>query len=423
MTFEAKTIFGARLEARLEPWMTEDLARLCDGFGQMFQKVLEVAEEEGSDGEAGYVPAWGKLLDPTRCPYKDLGYLGNYVGVEIPKIATEIEARQLIKEEAGLARGTLASLEAAIRRVLELGIITFPATSVKDTFKRGAEKPLSNGGKWETITGAANTGKITSGELWRQDVARPAESGALWNVEELTNPAVSLELPFSGDSTKSGLFVGIWCCLSKAAQSGYFLRFTGDGSEPLSMTVTLEKWVAGAKTILGVKVKQFLLGEDSIGISLRGEQLRGWRKHEGTWEELLKATDGTYTKGYTGFAMSGEAYGCRNFGYIETAALSKSFKIQERTATGGGAEAYHFNVLVSGGAATAALYEAINAVIPAGLWYSIIEVAGAWSAGTKQWKEVAAGKKWSAIMEGEYLREEPPNQWDPWRGHEHSDVG
>ncbi len=177
-----------------------DLELLAQVLGSMFEPTLELAEEAGSDGEAGYVPAWGTLLEVERAPLSALGYLGNYVGVTIPAGATEAEARALVKAESGLARGTRASLEAAVRRIL--------------------------------------------------------------------------------------------------------------GAAP--------------------------------------------------------------------------------------------FTIQERTATGGGVEAYHFNILVGPGMSSQALFEAVNSVIPAGLWYSIIEVSGAWISGTKRWSEVAAGKKWSAIVEGEY---------------------
>ncbi len=120
MSYTATTIYGKRREERLEPWLDPagDLARLCDAVGQMYQAILEVAEESGEDGSAGYVPPWGKLLDPVNCPAKDLPYLGQFVGVEVPKGATGAEAREAVKHEAGLERGTLASIEAAIERII-----------------------------------------------------------------------------------------------------------------------------------------------------------------------------------------------------------------------------------------------------------------------------------------------------------------
>lgn len=202
MAYTATTIVGKRLEARLEPWLDPagDLARKCDAVGVMFQSMLEVAEETGEDGTAGYIPAYGKLLDPVTCPAADLPYLGQYVGVTVPTGATEAEARALVKAEAGLERGTRKAIEAAIKRVL--------------------------------------------------------------------------------------------------------------GVAP--------------------------------------------------------------------------------------------FTIQERTAKGGGAAPYHFNVLVGIGKSSAALIAAIEEQKPGGLQFSVIETAGAWIAGSKKWSEVAATKKWSAIVEGEY---------------------
>lgn len=116
--------FAERLVERMEPWNTgpviagsTDLERWLKALAAMFEPVEELAKEEGFDGEAGYVPAWGKLFDPELCPAKFLPYLGQYVGVQIPGGASEAEARQLVKDHAGFSRGTLASVEAAVRRV------------------------------------------------------------------------------------------------------------------------------------------------------------------------------------------------------------------------------------------------------------------------------------------------------------------
>ncbi len=123
MPYAAGTQLGKRLESRLEVWLDieGDLARFCDAIGQMLQSILELAEEEGEDGSAGYVPAWGKLFEVKACPYKDLGFLGQFVGVAIPQKATEAEARKLVEAESGLERGTLKAIEMAIERVLGAG--------------------------------------------------------------------------------------------------------------------------------------------------------------------------------------------------------------------------------------------------------------------------------------------------------------
>lgn len=122
---EATEPFADRLIERMTPWnvlpafdgMTA-MEIYCRAIAAPFQTILDVAEEKGSQGEAGWVPAWGKLLDPATCPYEYLPYLAMFVGVEIPKIVTETEAREILKAESGLARGTRASLEALLRKAL-----------------------------------------------------------------------------------------------------------------------------------------------------------------------------------------------------------------------------------------------------------------------------------------------------------------
>src|ERR1039457_5518707 len=114
MSFTVTSPFGLRLAADLEVWVTDDLGRLCDSLGRMFDQVLSLVDEVGTDGEPNYLPPWGRLLDPDLCPYADLPYLAQFVGVEIPKVATEAEARAIVKEEQGFSRGTTASIEVAI---------------------------------------------------------------------------------------------------------------------------------------------------------------------------------------------------------------------------------------------------------------------------------------------------------------------
>lgn len=120
--YEPTTRFGKRWITKLEPWRTDDLGRFVDAVGQMFEAVLELTEEEGMIGKPGWVPSWGKLFNPELCPAPYLGYLAQYVGVELPKEATEAEKRALIKAESGLARGTRSSIESAIGRVLGTGV-------------------------------------------------------------------------------------------------------------------------------------------------------------------------------------------------------------------------------------------------------------------------------------------------------------
>lgn len=95
------------------------------------------------------------------------------------------------------------------------------------------------------------------------------------------------------------------------------------------------------------------------------------------------------------------------------------FLVEERTNPKTAvSEAYWVTIIVPREAATAMLYAAINAVIPAGISYEVLEVANAWVAGGKKWSEVAGTVKWSSPpVEGEYFCDELPLDADPWRGH------
>ena len=82
---------------------------------------------------------------------------------------------------------------------------------------------------------------------------------------------------------------------------------------------------------------------------------------------------------------------------LKKALGAKAFYILEREPT-----PYSFKVVIPVGGIPAAMYEEINLTKPAGLTYEVVERPGTWYVGTKKWSAVAAGKKWSTIVEGEY---------------------
>jgi Phage tail protein (Tail_P2_I) len=112
----ASSPFGLRLFDLLEPWQTADLAAYCQAIGVMFDPVDGLVSDHGNDGDPGYVPGWGQLFDVDTCPFEDLPYLAQYVGVQIPKGSAEAQARALVRAESGMNRGTLASVQSAIER-------------------------------------------------------------------------------------------------------------------------------------------------------------------------------------------------------------------------------------------------------------------------------------------------------------------
>lgn len=110
--------FAERLALRLEPWWTPDLGRKIMAIAAPIEPILELAEEHGEDGTAGYVPAWGELFEVENCPPQYLGYLAQFVGVALPKEASTAEKRALIKEQPASRRGTRTAVEAAIKSVI-----------------------------------------------------------------------------------------------------------------------------------------------------------------------------------------------------------------------------------------------------------------------------------------------------------------
>jgi P2-related tail formation protein len=122
--------FASQLISRMQPWNVgpktgspplTDLERYCKALGAMFEPALALYEETGIDGEAGYVPPWGRVFNPATCPRAALAYLAQFVGVSVPTGATEAEARALVLAHAGFNRGTKGSLETVIKRVIGAG--------------------------------------------------------------------------------------------------------------------------------------------------------------------------------------------------------------------------------------------------------------------------------------------------------------
>lgn len=183
--------FSVRLIERLEPWMTPDLEILCKALGCMFEPIEELAVEEGFDGEPGYVPAWGRPFEVQSANLNELRYLSQFVGASVPQGANEAEAREIVKAESGLARGTLASLEGAIRRTLKSSAFhvqerTNPKTGLEEAY-------------WVTITIPKGKGGVALYAAINEVI--PA--GILYEVIEVENAWIEGGLKWS--EVKAGL--------------------------------------------------------------------------------------------------------------------------------------------------------------------------------------------------------------------------
>lgn len=246
-------------------------------------------------------------------PFLFEGFHGGLNTIDSPYTLADNETRNCLNV-VSTERGSILKRTGSVLFTPPLEV--FPTTVVKDSFKRGEEKPLSNGAKWTVITGAADTGYIpgAGAETWRSHLSFPSESAARWNVEEQANPAVSIEVKEL--STIAGRSFGVWCCLAEAAKSGYRVNWECAVTEGL-FTVMIEKWVAGERTILATLSSTALKAGDTIGISARGEKVRAWRKTGGKWIEVTRATDATYATGYTGFFSNATGTYLNNFAYAE----------------------------------------------------------------------------------------------------------
>ena len=118
MAYTYTSGLAAKAAPDLDPWMTDHLAWWLDAVGSMFDPTYSIVSEQGNDGDPGYVPGFGALFDVDLCPPGALGYLGQFVGVQIPKGASDAKARSLVREEAGFQRGTLGAVQAAANRYL-----------------------------------------------------------------------------------------------------------------------------------------------------------------------------------------------------------------------------------------------------------------------------------------------------------------
>jgi hypothetical protein len=197
-----------------------------------------------------------------------------------------------------------------------------PPVVILATLTTATEDPLSEGGKWGVITGAANAGRTTIGEGWHAEPGYPSISGAVYLGlgESLSYPTASVEIakfPAFGFAERC---IGVWTCLSLVAESGYLLRAEeeeGSSTEgqPKDFHVTLERWVGGVKTILATVSKAKIGWAERLALScLKGGELIGWIGER----EIIHATDSTFSSGYGGIMAIGNNSRCRNFSFGNT---------------------------------------------------------------------------------------------------------
>lgn len=196
---EAAEPFAERYIERMEPYnvgpkyagMTA-LEIFLRGASAPYETILAVCEESGSQGEAGWIPAWSRILNPLLCPAKYLPYLGLFTGTSIPREATEEEARNLILFQCNLYRGTFLHLNYVLKEALGEGI---PFLILERTNpKSGLEAAYC-------LTIIVPTGHVTKAAY--EKLANAVPGGIVWGIIEREGTWFSATLKWS--EIKAGL--------------------------------------------------------------------------------------------------------------------------------------------------------------------------------------------------------------------------
>jgi hypothetical protein len=85
-------------------------------FVSAISQAPQVTEDLVRDSDAG--PGWSSVLDVDRAPAEALGWLAQFVGVDVEPNIDPNSQRLRIKETAGFRRGTKAAIEGAARQFL-----------------------------------------------------------------------------------------------------------------------------------------------------------------------------------------------------------------------------------------------------------------------------------------------------------------
>jgi hypothetical protein len=110
--------FADQLVRRFEPWLTPDLEAYLRSVSSMFDESVLYAMDYDDPATGESYEGWEILFDPDRVPFNALPHLAQYKGERLPKILTEAQAREWVKDAPNQQRGTPRSVfEAAQRRL------------------------------------------------------------------------------------------------------------------------------------------------------------------------------------------------------------------------------------------------------------------------------------------------------------------
>ena len=165
--------------------------------------------------------------------------------------------------------------------------MTLPAT---DDFNRADENPLSDGGKWSTVSGFNNF-KLLSKKIYTASGGN-SEVGMYWNSDSFNNDQYSQAR--LGANSASNQWSQKALVRSSASAKTTYMFGNDDGSNYL-----FQKYVAGTNTQLGSSVSQSAVLNDLIKVTVTGTTIEGFINgvSQGT------RTDSSIASGAAGLAV------------------------------------------------------------------------------------------------------------------------
>src|SRR5271166_2965016 len=193
----------------------------------------------------------------------------------------------------------------------------FPSLELLDSFKRGNENPLSNGGQWSIIHGFSSGGR---GAVVNEQFESKAEFGlgtaaSFWNVKTFTSPAVA-DIVSKEPTELKRTFV-LFAALvnpTEESRSGYVLTVERE-ILPGMFAFILAKMVEGVFSTLAETTGVSVAQGDLLGLQVTEGKVIAWHKSEvGSWTIVNEHADASYTAGYVGIGARGEEEaGVQNF--------------------------------------------------------------------------------------------------------------
>ncbi len=191
--------------------------------------------------------------------------------------------------------------------------MAFPTVSLYDTFNRANESPISNGGRWASITGLTSTttaGTLVTKRYAPESFTAGKETAAYWTpIEFGVIPAVAFETKEAEANAER--YDSLFICLSNPTVaekcSGYRLKWITTG---VAKKVEIKVDVIENNIVTQLALTKEVLSEagDLYGLSVNAGAgtVSAWHKTgAGAWTEVNSTPNTKYTKGFVGIGGAG----------------------------------------------------------------------------------------------------------------------